>query len=263
MNKLSKKFGRVPGSPTDKPELQNKPGRRRDDLVFDIGFHTGQDARYYMDKGYSVLGIEANPKLAQNAMKRFSKEIADGQLILKNVGIHTTASTLEFYINDSVDEWSSFDAHLGTRTGKYHTIDVPCVTLASLVSEFGVPKYAKIDVEGLDGPIVRTVADFPIKPQFVSVEDAGIDTLVSMYEAGVRQFKFTNQPYWHSQPRGVAGPDADASDPFGPSSSGPFGEDIPCEWIDAHEAFKFYFDNVRPVLGKPTDGWWDIHGKFA
>jgi len=32
-----------------------------DNLVYDVGMHTGQDTAYYLFKGYDVVAIEANP----------------------------------------------------------------------------------------------------------------------------------------------------------------------------------------------------------
>jgi hypothetical protein len=38
--------------------------RRERDLVFDLGLHNGDDAAYYLDLGYLVVGVEANLLLA-------------------------------------------------------------------------------------------------------------------------------------------------------------------------------------------------------
>ena len=31
------------------------------DLIFDIGFHTGLDSEFYLRKGFRVVGVEARP----------------------------------------------------------------------------------------------------------------------------------------------------------------------------------------------------------
>jgi hypothetical protein len=33
-------------------------------LVFDLGMHRGLDTRFYLDKGFSVVALEANPRCA-------------------------------------------------------------------------------------------------------------------------------------------------------------------------------------------------------
>ena len=32
-------------------------------LIFDFGVHLGKDSLFYLQKGFRVIGIEANPKL--------------------------------------------------------------------------------------------------------------------------------------------------------------------------------------------------------
>ena len=36
-------------------------------LIFDIGMHTGEDTRFYLNIGYDVIAIEANPFLVEEA----------------------------------------------------------------------------------------------------------------------------------------------------------------------------------------------------
>ena len=36
-------------------------------LIFDIGMYDGSDTRYYLNEGFRVLAIEANPVLVQRA----------------------------------------------------------------------------------------------------------------------------------------------------------------------------------------------------
>src|SRR5262249_11442409 len=50
---------------------------------------------------------------------------------------------------------------------------------------------------------------------------------------------------------------------FGTASSGPFGEDLPGEWLSPVTAFEYYLTEVRP-WGQPlTNGWWDIHARIV
>lgn len=44
------------------------------DLIFDIGMHIGQDTRHYLNKGFNVLAIEANPELVQQNKLKFKKK---------------------------------------------------------------------------------------------------------------------------------------------------------------------------------------------
>ena len=56
-------------------------------VIFDIGMHTGQDTSHYLESGYMVVAVEANPLLVEEAQLKFAKEIAAGNLIILNVGI--------------------------------------------------------------------------------------------------------------------------------------------------------------------------------
>jgi hypothetical protein len=126
-----------------------------------------------------------------------------------------------------------------------------------------MPYYLKIDVEGLDAAVLRDLTRCPTRPTYVSVEDGGIDSLVALYEVGVRKFKFINQlairnyllPMPALERRTV-------KHKFGVGSSGPFGRELPGEWLPPDVAFKTYGESVRPPGQPPIDGWWDIHGWY-
>jgi FkbM family methyltransferase len=225
-----------------------KPVSGQPKLVFDIGMHTGVDTAYYLAEGYRVVAVEANPSLVAAGEKRFARDIADGRLILEGIGIHEHDGELPFTINDQVDEWSSFIPHLGQRANQHHTVNVRCRPLSYFLETHGMPHFMKIDVEGMDAAIVRQLRDTKTRPEFISSEDGGIDSLIALYEVGVRQFKFVNQ--------------IESQKTFGGSSSGTFGDALPGEWLPPTHAFAFYLTKVRPPDSPPLDGFWDIHGKF-
>jgi len=45
-------------------------------LVFDIGLHGGDDAAYYVWRGYEVIGVDANPLLCLQCLTGFETIIA-------------------------------------------------------------------------------------------------------------------------------------------------------------------------------------------
>lgn len=232
------------------------------DLVFDIGMHSGVDTEYYLDMGYRVVGIEANPLLAEACRNKFRTAIAEQRLFIENMGIHNQEETLIFYVN-KCDEWSSFDYHLGTRGGDYQISEVNCLTLFHFVAKYGMPFFMKIDVEGIDELVVRDLSKMDNRPAYISVEDAGIHCLIALYESGVRKFKFTNQLDAQKLQRpSRPGGQGCESRLFGVSTSGPFGSDLPGEWIDTPTAFRYYVNHVRPPGHPPINGWWDIHGRY-
>ena len=42
-----------------------------EDLIYDVGMHDGDDTAYYLDKGFQVVAVEANPVLVQSGRERF------------------------------------------------------------------------------------------------------------------------------------------------------------------------------------------------
>lgn len=95
-----------------------------------------------------------------------------------------------------------------------------------------LPCFIKIDIEGLDATVVRQLRDFKERPTFISSEDGGIDSLIALYEVGVRHFKFVNQ--------------VKSQETFGRSSSGEFSDALPGAWLPPAQAFAHYLTRSCP-----------------
>lgn len=234
------------------------------DLIFDIGMHTGLDTEWYLAKGFRVVAVEANPTLAAQAVTKFHAEIASGRLVIENVGLAAMDGELPFYVNLDNDEWSSFNEALGTRQGtKYQLVQVPCITPSQLLERFGLPYFVKIDIEGFDHLVVRALGARASKPHLVSVEDNGYASLVELYNAGCRAFKFMDQvEKWKIKLPNPPLEGQYVKGRFGACTSGPFGEEVPGPWMDLEDASRFYFQHIRPPGRGLQRHWWDIHGQF-
>ena len=136
-------------------------------LIFDIGAHRGDDTSVYLQLGYIVVSVEANPTLVTGMKKRFFEAIASGQLILLNYAIanEDNKEVLLYLVND--DSQSSL-----IKKGEY-SIKVLSRTLGSLVDELGVPSFCKIDIEGSDHIALQSLTKRNCPP-FISVEISGI-----------------------------------------------------------------------------------------
>jgi FkbM family methyltransferase len=232
-----------------------------EDTIFDIGFHRGLDTKFYLEKGFRVVAIEANPTLAELGRRNFAVPIEDGRLTLLNVGLAPSEGNMPFYRNLSNDEWSSFDQGLGTRQGSEHeVISVPCITPAQLFRSYGVPYYVKCDIEGFDSFVVQAISELTVKPKLFSVEDNGLDTVIALYNSGARSFKLLDQvEKWRIQLPNPALEGRYYDYFFGEFTSGPFGQEVPGDWMKIDEALLFYLNNVRvPGVGLQQN-WWDIH----
>ncbi len=251
-------------------------------LIFDVGFHTGEDTFYYLKQGYNVVGIEANPLLVSNAQKKFDKAIESKQLQLLNIGMAKEEGILPFYINLHLSEWSSFDKELGSRMNtQYKNVEVACKKLSTLFDEFGVPHYLKIDIEGYDSICLETIVGYNNYPAYISCEASSIDCFNLLDKMGYTHFKLINQfrdfrainisleknhflTYLQNKKNRIKL----RLQKFLPfkhifGSSGPFGEDTNGNWYSADEIKKLYFQFFDKESGKGLNGfsWFDIHAK--
>ncbi len=233
-------------------------------MIFDIGVNKGEDSRFYLDKGFKVVGVEASPIIAAELKKTFKSEIESGSFILLECGVWHESSVLTFYRNLDNDHWSSFDPVYGCRNDtSFETIDVPCITVDKIFSEFGIPRYLKIDVEGADKYIVDAIAKSQPIPTFISVEEYGVDALNSLYKAGYKHFKFPPQ-----RDKSLAIPPNPAAEgeyvekQFSGYDSGLFGLELPGEWLDFEQAREKFLESIRDenhVYVGPENEWYDIH----
>ena len=51
-------------------------------LIYDIGMNNGDDTAYYLQRGFRVIAVEANPALVSQAIQRFEREVAEDRLVV-------------------------------------------------------------------------------------------------------------------------------------------------------------------------------------
>lgn len=252
-------------------------------VIFDIGMHTGQDTSHYLESGYMVVAVEANPLLVEEAQLKFAKEIAAGNLIILNVGISNQRGIMPFYINKRLSEWSSFDPELGMRSNSAYEIrNIECVTTKDLLRDYGVPYYLKVDIEGFDFHVINDLPSEGPRPEYVSCEASEISLMDTLHRKGYRWFKLISQAN-NFNPLNID----QESKPYFPkflhirngiqlrlqkimkfkhpySSSGPFAEDTKGQWLSYQDARKALMKFLQPEKGKALNGisWFDIHAKL-
>src|SRR5438477_11999831 len=79
----------------------------QENLIFDVGFHKGEDTSFYLNKGFRVVGIESNPFLYAVGIERFKIEIEERRLTLLNIVITDADGPVRFFVNSCVTEWGS------------------------------------------------------------------------------------------------------------------------------------------------------------
>lgn len=165
-----------------------------EELIFDLGFHNGNDSAFYLSRGHRVVAVEANPVMVEEGRKRFESEIANGRLTLVNRGLWSeSGSKLSFYVSDAKSSSSSFVKEICVREGEFHEIEVECVTPAELFESYGIPWYLKVDIEGSDKIMVGALTKGNAPKYFSSELGHGSPALDLLSECGYREFKVINQ----------------------------------------------------------------------
>lgn len=263
------------------------------DLIYDVGLHRGEDTQFYLAKGFRVVAIDANAELCAEASARFAPEVASGRLKILNIAVSAQAGEATFFRNAKRSEWGTIDPLWAERNrlkGSASTCAVvQAATLADLTREFGVPYYAKIDIEGLDLVALGSLGDAPARPKYVSVESEKVSfqALEAEFELlrklGYDRFKVVAQ---HEVPRQrVPSPPREGQyceHVFVRGASGLFGEEAPGNWVTADAAIEAYrpiFARYR-LIGDAPDwrtrilrplaraigvgaGWYDTHARLA
>lgn len=255
------------------------------DLIYDFGFHIGEDTEFYLKRGFRVVAVEANPDLCERGRAKFESAVRSGQLTIVNKAISDKPGKTTFFRNERRSEWGTIDPAWAARNARlgYHSdeITVEAITMADLLAEYGVPHFAKVDIEGFDMVAVQGLAEASERPTYISVEAEKdsfkalrheFDVLASL---GYDQFKVVSQSrVLRQRPRGV-------DHRFILGASGQFGEEAPGPWLTADQAIgrykQIFFrhavigdDPVAPrwlsavVRRLPVIAdWYDTHAKLA
>lgn len=163
------------------------------DLIYDVGLHDGSDTRHYLDCGFRVIAVEANPAFVEAGRAQFTQEIADGRLVIVDSAIGAQAGGASFWVNDDNSEWSSLIEWEGTRQGtRTHVITVNCVTFDSLLARHGVPYYLKIDIERASSHCLEALSPTD-RPAYVSIEAHTAGYLGMLSRLGYDEFKLIDQ----------------------------------------------------------------------
>lgn len=231
------------------------------DIIYDIGFHTGEDTAYYLARGWNVIAVEANPMLVRRGYRRFRRELGTGQLKLLNVGIADRGGRMTFFVNPTMSQFSSFDRNIASRGDRQvEEVDVEVRRLDELIREFGEAHYVKIDIEGYDHQAITTLLDAEgPKPDYLSMENGQEQSLNLLRNLGYTAFAWINQADVTKAriPKGsVEGRVIRWTFEFG--ASGLFGSDL--GWSSFESVLvksKEYWGN--PARDPTRDGWYDVH----
>jgi len=263
-------------------------------LIIDVGMHTGRDSEFYLEKGFDVVAIEANPELVKCARSHFRDAITNKKLILHGIAIADYEGEINFFVNNRHDDWGTISKEFALRNERFGTsntlIRVKCTTFQNILRKHGIPYYLKIDIEGADIMCLKALKKFNEKPKYISIE-AGLNSfeetfteLSLLWNLGYKEFKIVNQALNYK----VRCPNPPLEGvfvnyKFDGTCSGPFGEEAPGKWLSVEETFLRYrrllaeqkyfgaggklyktlFHRVYEVLNREPVGWYDFHAKLT
>jgi FkbM family methyltransferase len=247
-------------------------------LIFDVGCHRGEDSRFYLQKGFRVVAVEANPALCDELRDTFFREATIGQFVLVEKAIAEVSGEIEFFVNSAHSIWGTIRPEIAERDStNFSRIVVPSVTFGSLLQSYGVPRYLKIDIEGADMLCLESLLSEPDRPDFVSFETdrktiAALRCELSLLtRLGYRRFQLVDQKTVQKQEQPFPareGLHADCG--IAPDAAGLFGLELPGRWLSPPEFIASYArvmarDRLaglarRCALPNLIRGsWYDIH----
>ncbi len=219
-------------------------------LIYDVGAHKGEDTEFYLKKGFRVVAVEANPELVTYLRKKFSQEIASMELTVLECAIAKEDGKVSFFLNENT-VWGTADPEWATRNAKIgwpsYQITVSAKKFSSILKQYGIPYYLKIDIEGADMECVKTLLAFSTRPQFVSIESNKTSwqrlrqEFDVLQQLGYKKFKIVNQntvPQQVAPISAIEGRSVEHVFEFG--STGLFGNDLPGEWLSHKQAIARY-----------------------
>jgi FkbM family methyltransferase len=142
------------------------------DLCFDLGSHVGNRVDVLTSLSCKVVAVEPHPFLASYLRRRFAGNrdvVIDERAVNEKSGEatlhwsprHLTVSSLD---RNWVDSLRALRSHSIAFT---ESQPVKTTTIGDLIRAHGAPRYCKIDIEGLDLPVIRSM---PIPIRIVSFE---------------------------------------------------------------------------------------------
>jgi len=227
-------------------------------IIYDLGASVGENIPYYLIKSDLVIVVEANEMCCNIIKKKFWREIEDKKLIVENcIASDENTNTDEFYIHRTNYLLSQFPKPNNEMINNFKSTKIIKKDIKNLIYNYGIPYYIKIDLEEYDDVILKRIFSSNIQPIYISAEATNQNVIelfirnqnynfFKLIEGQQVEFLYknmklnvNNQIIRYSFPK---------------NSAGPFGNDIPDDWIDK----KIFFELMKI---KKT-GWFDIHASL-
>ena len=128
------------------------------DLCFDVGAAVGNRTEFFLKLGAKVICIEPQEVFLQHLNKSFGN---NKNVIILPQGVADREGVAELYIcqdnpyiSTMSDKWRE-ESRFSNDWCWEKTQEIFVTTLNTLISQYGVPAFCKIDVEGLEVAVIK------------------------------------------------------------------------------------------------------------
>lgn len=166
-------------------------------LVFDIGAHVGKTVSEFLQKSDKVVCFEPNPRLASLLRGQFegSPVIVDERGVSNKNGTQTFNISNADTISTLSEDWIKNSRFTNSYKWDNH-VQIETVMLDSIVDEYGVPDYIKIDVEGHEFEVLtsftKLLHETTISFEWAEEQKSKIESTIHyLNKLGYNMFGFT------------------------------------------------------------------------
>jgi FkbM family methyltransferase len=180
----------------------------------------GDDAEFHLAQGFRVVGVEPDIQTYLGLCERFDAALKTGRLVIHNCAAgREVGQIVTFHPHNKHQAiLRPFNDRLESPPGTYESYPVLTIDWPTLRDKHGTPHFVKIAIEGNEAAFLEGMVSTDGLPEYISVECRRLAPMEILYDLGYRHFKLVdrNRPAWRQ-------------------ASGPFGRDLPGEWVDFGE----------------------------
>lgn len=165
---------------------------KKGDLCFDVGANIGNKTNIFLKLGAKVVAIEPQELACQKIQQLYGD---NKNLTVVNKGLADKSGFLELSIGEDLSVLATMSEKWRKEGGIFkdytwaNTQKVLVCTLNDLISEYGLPKFCKIDVEGFEQQVLKGLSQpipylsFEFHKNFLDESKACVKYLASLGKA--------------------------------------------------------------------------------
>jgi FkbM family methyltransferase len=133
-------------------------------LIFDIGANIGMYTRIFAaNTSNTLISVEASPntyKVLKENVAQFSNVTPLEFAVSNTKDSHVTFFDCHSSVLSTLDiNWlTSNESRFGDNSGNFNAIKVKAITLDKLIEVYGIPDMLKIDVEGAEEQVIKSLS---------------------------------------------------------------------------------------------------------